>query len=84
MEEMKSQHNNKTWGLVELLKKKMAIGCKWVFRKKEVVLEKEEEKFKALLAAKGYPQRKSVDYDEVLSPVVRHAFNRNINVGFSG
>ena len=55
-----------------------------MFRKKEVVLEKEEEKFKALLAAKGYPQRKAVDYNDVLSVVVRHAFNRNINVGFSG
>lgn len=78
MEEIKSLHKNKTQGVVELFKEKMAIGCKWVFRKKEAVLEKEEEKFKAWLLANGYPQREVVDYNEVLFPVVRHAFIRTL------
>jgi hypothetical protein len=37
--EMESLHKNQTWDLVELLERKKAIGCKWVF-KKNVVLEK--------------------------------------------
>ena len=43
VEEMESLSKNKTWELLELPKGKKPIGCKWVFRKKKVVLEKEEE-----------------------------------------
>ena len=54
LEEMKSLQKNRTWELVELSKGKKAIGCKWIFRKKEAFSEKEGEKFKAQLVAKGY------------------------------
>jgi hypothetical protein len=57
--------------LVELPKRKRAIGCKWVFKKKEAVSEKWGEKFKARLVAKGCSQQKEVDYEEIFSPVVR-------------
>ena len=54
MEEIQSLHKNQTWDLVELLEGKRAIGCKWVYKKKEAVSEKEGEKFKSRLIAKGY------------------------------
>ena len=78
MEEIQSLHKNQTWDLVELLEGKKAIGCKWVYKKKEVVLEKDDEKFKARLVAKGYSQRKGVDYDDIFSPMVRHTSIRTM------
>uniref|UniRef100_A0A2N9H173 CCHC-type domain-containing protein n=1 Tax=Fagus sylvatica TaxID=28930 RepID=A0A2N9H173_FAGSY len=65
VEENESLSKNKTWELTELPKGKKPIGCKWVFKKKEAVSEKEGERFKARLVAKGYSQRHGIDYDEI-------------------
>ncbi|KAL4312354.1 hypothetical protein GQ457_01G013740 [Hibiscus cannabinus] len=72
VEEMESLRKNQTWELVRLPEGKKAIGCKWVYKRKPAVSEKEGEKFKARLVAKGFSQQKGVDYDEIFSPVVRH------------
>ncbi|KAE8708925.1 Serine/threonine-protein kinase HT1 [Hibiscus syriacus] len=80
VEEMESLNHNRTWELVRLHEGKKPIGCKWVYKKKPAVTEKEGEKFKfkARLVAKGFSQQKGVDYDEIFSPVVRHTLIRAI------
>ncbi|KAL0358005.1 UNVERIFIED_CONTAM: Retrovirus-related Pol polyprotein from transposon TNT 1-94 [Sesamum calycinum] len=72
VEEMVSLQKNHTWELVQLPEGKKAIKCKWVYRKKLTVSEKEGKKFKAQLVAKGYSQQKGIDYDEICSPVNMH------------
>ena len=57
---------------MKLPKGNKAIGCKWILCKKEALLEKEGEKFKAQLVAKGYSQREGIYYNEIFSSVVKH------------
>ena len=43
VEEMESLNEKKNWEFSEPPKGKTPIGCKWVFRKKEAISEKERE-----------------------------------------
>ncbi|KAJ8747308.1 hypothetical protein K2173_014369 [Erythroxylum novogranatense] len=54
--ELDALQQNHTWELVDLPPRKIAIGCKWVFRIKRKA-DGSIERYKARLVAKGYTQR---------------------------
>ncbi|KAG8367767.1 hypothetical protein BUALT_Bualt16G0107000 [Buddleja alternifolia] len=60
-DEMQSLHKNRTWELVSLPKGTKAIGCKWVFAKKERFLSQGDVRYKARLVAKGYAQKEGIE-----------------------
>ena len=67
---MHSIRTKKTWDLVDLLKNRRALPCKWVYRLKETS-ESTTPKYKARLVAKGFRQEYGVDFDEIFSLVVK-------------
>ncbi|GJT94101.1 BTB/POZ domain-containing protein NPY2 [Tanacetum coccineum] len=75
-EEMQSLQKNQTWELSSLPEGKKAIECKWVCAKKEGFPDQDDVRYKARLVAKGYAQKEGIDYNKVLSPVVKHSSTR--------
>ena len=67
---MKSLHENHTFDLVKLPQGRKALKNKWVYRIKS---EKGSSRphYKARLVVKGFEQKRGVDFDEILSPVVK-------------
>ena len=51
----------------ESTKGSKAIDYRWVFRK-------DNEQYKVRLVAKGYSQKKGIDYNEIFSYAVKHLF----------
>uniref|UniRef100_A0A251VAV7 Putative zinc finger, CCHC-type n=1 Tax=Helianthus annuus TaxID=4232 RepID=A0A251VAV7_HELAN len=68
--EIESIKKNKTWELCDLPAGHKAIGLKWVFKLKKDA-DGKITKHKARIVAKGYVQRKGVDFEEVFAPVAR-------------
>ncbi|GJT81192.1 retrovirus-related pol polyprotein from transposon TNT 1-94 [Tanacetum coccineum] len=62
---------NNTWKLVDSLKRKNAIGVKWIYKTK-FWPGGSIYKHKARLVMKGYSQVAGVDLRDTFAPVVRH------------
>lgn len=65
LSELESLATNNTWVIEPLPAGRKAIGCRWLFRKKD------EGRYKARLVAKGYSQQHGVDYEETFAPVAK-------------
>jgi hypothetical protein len=69
-EEMQSIWKNETWLLKPLPPGKKAITCKWVFKLKPGIGNKPDRK-KVRLVARGFEQRKDIDFLETFAPVIK-------------
>jgi len=69
-DEMKFIHDNYNFDLVKLPKGKRALDNKWIYKVKHDS-NSTSPRYKAKLGVKGYSQRKGVDFNEILSPVVK-------------
>ncbi|XP_075097853.1 putative mitochondrial protein AtMg00820 [Nicotiana tabacum] len=61
---------NNTWEVVDIPKRKVPIGCRWVYKIK-YKSNGEVERFKARLVARDYSQQEGLDYQETFSLVVK-------------
>ena len=68
--EFQSLTKMKTWQLVPRESRMNVVGNKWVFKVKRN--SDTISRFKARLVTQGFSQERGVDYDEVLSPDVKH------------
>ena len=74
-EEIDSLVQRKTWEITQLPEGKNCVGCKWVFKLKTNA-EGKITRYKARLVARGFTQRKEIDYSETYSPVVNFSVIR--------
>lgn len=70
-EEIQCFEDSNAWELVDIPVSGTVVKCKWVLKKK--FDSDNNVRYRARLVAKGFMQKKGVDYDETFSPVVRHA-----------
>ncbi|OAE28388.1 hypothetical protein AXG93_4027s1100 [Marchantia polymorpha subsp. ruderalis] len=70
-QEMQLPIDNKTWELVKLTKEYKIIDSKWMYKLNDNPTRDEARIFKARLVARGFTQKKSVDYNKVVMPVAK-------------
>lgn len=68
--EMNAIEKNKTWILTDLPPERKAISLKWVYKLKKNT-DGEIVKYKARIVARGFVQKKGVDFEEVFALVTR-------------
>jgi Reverse transcriptase (RNA-dependent DNA polymerase) len=69
-EELHALEKNNTWIIVQLLKNKKLIGCKWIYKIK-YNSDGTIERYIARLVAKWYTQIYGLDYYETFAPVAK-------------
>ena len=76
--EIESLMKNETWKLITRPEERKTISCKWIFKVKEGIYDAEPSRFKTRLVTRDFTQRARVDFNEIFSPVVKHASIRVI------
>ena len=66
-----------TWKLVELPPGRKAIGCRWVFKRKENA-DGSQERYRSRLVAQGFAQKPHLEYTETYAPVAKFASLRTV------
>jgi hypothetical protein len=70
-DEMRSMSTNKVWDLEEIPKGAKTVDCKWVYKIK-CDSKGNVERYKAQLVAKGFTQRKGIDFFRIIMALVAH------------
>lgn len=70
-------HESHTYELVALLKGKRALKNKWAHKIKHDE-NSPQPRYKARLVMKGFGQKKSIDFDEIFSSIVKVSSSRNV------
>lgn len=70
-EELRAHETNNTWSIVRKEPNMKTIDLKWVFRVK-MDPNKKTQRFKARLCARGFMQKRGIDYTETFAPVVQY------------
>lgn len=68
--ELTTLESNQTWTLTNLPPNKTLIGYKWIYKIKYNA-DGFIERYKAILVAKGFTQRKGHDFFTIFSPVAK-------------
>jgi hypothetical protein len=76
-EEYQSILKNDVWEIVPRPKSKHMVSSKWLYRIKHVA-DGSIEKHKARYVARGFSQKKGIDYEETFAPVARYTSIRTI------
>ncbi|RDY14705.1 putative mitochondrial protein, partial [Mucuna pruriens] len=65
-EEMMTLKRNSTWDIVDKLKDKRVVGCRWIYTVK-CKFDGTLDRYKARLVAKGYTQTCGIDHEETFA-----------------
>ena len=77
VEKYSSIMTNDVWEVVPRPQKSSVVGSRWIYKIKYAA-DDSIEKFKARFVAKGYAQKKGIDYEETFAPVVRYTSIRSM------
>lgn len=67
---MNALRKNGIWEVIDLLREKKIVGCKWMFIVK-CKADGSIERYKARLVVKGFAQTYGIDYQETFAPVAK-------------
>jgi hypothetical protein len=80
-EEYQSIIKNDVWEIVPRPKSKDVVSSKWLFKIKHAA-NGSIEKYKARFVARGFSQKKGIDYEETFAPVARYTSIRTVIAQF--